>query len=83
MKKLSLSLAALLVMFACSNASAAVVRFGAVRVVRRPVVARRAYVAPAYRPAVRATVGARRATGRAIIHDHRVETLQEIQDALW
>ncbi len=85
MKKLSLSLAALLVMFACSNASAAVVRVGPVRVVRRPVVARAAYVAPAplYGAGVRATIRARRATGREIIHDHRVETLQELQDALW
>jgi len=83
MKKLTLSLAALLVMLACSSASAAVVRVGPVRVATRPVAARRAYVAPAYRPAARATVRARRATGRAIIHDHRVETLESIQNALW
>ena len=82
MKKLSLTLAALLVMFACSSASAAVVRVGPVRVVTRPV-ARARYVAPAYRPAARATVRARRATGRAIIHDHRVETWEALQDALW
>ena len=83
MKKLCLSLAALLVMCACSNASAAVVRVGRVRVVTRPVAARRAYVPPAYRPAVRATVRDRRATGREIIHDHRVDTWQALQDALW
>jgi uncharacterized membrane protein len=82
MKKLTLSLAALLVMLACSSASAAVVRVGPVRVVTRPV-ARARYVAPAYRPAVRATVRSRRATGRQIIHDHRVDRLQAIQDALW
>ena len=82
MKKLSLSLAALLLMLACSSASAAVIRVGPVRVATRPV-ARARYVAPAARPAVRATVRSRRATGRQIIHDHRVETLQELQDALW
>jgi len=82
MKKLSLSLAALVVMLACSSASAAIVRVGPVRVVTRPV-ARARYVAPIARPAVRATVRARRAESREIIHDNRVETLQEIQDALW
>ena len=82
MKKLSLSLAALLVMLACSSAPAAVVRVGRVRVVTRPV-ARSRYVAPSYRPAARATVRSRRATGREIIRDHRVETWEALQDALW
>ena len=82
MKRLTLSLAALLVMLACSSASAAVVRVGPVRVVTRPV-ARARYVAPAARPAVRATVRTRRATGREIIRDHRVQTWEDLQDALW
>ena len=81
MKKLSLTLAALVVMLACSSASAAVVRVGPVRVRTRPV-ARAAYVAPVARPAVRATVRDRRTTAREIIHDNRVDAWYEIQDAL-
>jgi len=73
MKKLALTLAALMLMFACSTSSAAVVRVGRARVVARPVVARPAYVAPrpVARAAVRTTVRTHRHDVRHAVHDHR------------
>jgi hypothetical protein len=69
MRKLALTLAALMLMFACSTSSAAVVRVGRARIVTRPVVARRAYVAP--RPVARAAVRTHRHNVRHAVHDHR------------
>ncbi len=80
MKKLTLTLAALIVMFACSTSSAAVVRVGRARIVTRPVVTRPVYVAP--RPVARAAVRTHRHNVRHAVHDRRHTAWNNFLDAV-
>jgi len=85
MKKLTLTLAALMLMFACSTSSAAVVRVGRARVVARPVVARPVVARPAYvapRPVARAAVRTHRHDVRHAVHDHRQAAWNNFLDAV-
>ena len=85
MKKLTLTLAALMLMFACSTSSAAVVRVGRVRIATRPVVARAVVARPAYvapRPVARAAVRTHRHNVRHAVRDNRQAAWNNFLDAV-